>query len=154
MVWQSSAPASDSKHQAPLFPGLRENRWVTHRQLQKMFSRLCLCNGLKKKERKEKKKRKKKTSYSFLFNDEQFLRGALSQQRRRSGSSRCTLQQDLLVRLIFNPGSAGAQRLPVQCCLLLISVLGHKGRKKDQCHQVNPFPPHPCRAASKELVDL
>lgn len=56
MARQSCAPASGSKHQGPLFSGLRENRWVAHRQLQKMFSRLCLCNGLKKKEKPKKKK--------------------------------------------------------------------------------------------------
>lgn len=60
-----------------------------------------------------------------------------------------------LVRLIFNPGFAGGQCLPVQHCWSLISVLRHKGRKKDQCHQMNLFPAHPCRgAANKELVDL
>lgn len=41
--------------------------------------------------KKGKEKKKKKTSYSSLFNNEQFLQGALSQQRRWSGSSRCTL---------------------------------------------------------------
>lgn len=85
-AWQSCALASNSKYQTPLFPGPQENRWVTRRQLQKMFSRLCLSNGLKKE-----RKKKKKTSYSSLFNNEQFLQGALSQQRRWSGSSRCTL---------------------------------------------------------------
>ena len=65
MARQSCAPASDSKHQGPLFPGLRENRWVTRRQLQKVFSRLCLCNGLKKKERKKKKKERKKKRASY-----------------------------------------------------------------------------------------
>lgn len=54
-AWQSCALASNSKYQTPLFPGPQENRWVTRRQLQKMFSRLCLSNGLKK-ERKKKKR--------------------------------------------------------------------------------------------------
>lgn len=49
MVQQICTPASDSKHQAPLFPAPQENKWETRRQLQKMFSRLCLCNGEREK---------------------------------------------------------------------------------------------------------